>query len=143
MKTDFGLSAYCHGNADFANVWERCWPTTTIPIYKGASVRCQLSLRTSYRHRNQRTKRALRMHSCNNLPAHVTVRDVAAQFSARSTRPPWLVRYIILAQIRSKTFFNVDSTLPSDSRNATKKKRLWKATSPKTCLCPSRSLSDK
>ena len=35
MKTDSGLSAYCHGNADFPNVWERCWPTTTIPIYKG------------------------------------------------------------------------------------------------------------
>ena len=30
MKTDFGLSAYCHGNADFANVCERCWPTTMI-----------------------------------------------------------------------------------------------------------------
>ena len=27
MKTDSGLSAYCHGNADFPNVWERCWPT--------------------------------------------------------------------------------------------------------------------
>ena len=33
VKTDSGLSAYCHGNADFANVWERCWPTTTLPIY--------------------------------------------------------------------------------------------------------------
>ena len=36
MKTDSGLSAYCHGNADFPNVWERCWPTRAIPIYKGA-----------------------------------------------------------------------------------------------------------
>ena len=33
MKTDSGLSAYCHGNADFPNVWERCWPTRAIPIY--------------------------------------------------------------------------------------------------------------
>ena len=38
MKTDSKLSAYCHGNADFANVWERCWPTYAIPIYKGAIV---------------------------------------------------------------------------------------------------------
>ena len=22
---------------DFANVWERCWPTCTVPIYKGAN----------------------------------------------------------------------------------------------------------
>ena len=36
MKTDSGLSAYCHGNVDFPNVWERCWPTRAIPIYKGA-----------------------------------------------------------------------------------------------------------
>ena len=36
MKTDSGLSAYCHGNADFPNVWEGCWPTRAIPIYKGA-----------------------------------------------------------------------------------------------------------
>ena len=27
MKTDSRLSAYCHGNADFLNVWEQCWPT--------------------------------------------------------------------------------------------------------------------
>ena len=27
MKTDSGLSAYCHGNVDFSNVWERYWPT--------------------------------------------------------------------------------------------------------------------
>ena len=38
VKTDSGLSAYCHGNADFPNVWERCWQTTTIPIYKGAKA---------------------------------------------------------------------------------------------------------
>ena len=24
VKTDFGLSAYCHGNADFPNEWEWC-----------------------------------------------------------------------------------------------------------------------
>ena len=24
VKTDSGLSAYCHGNVDFPNVWERC-----------------------------------------------------------------------------------------------------------------------
>ena len=36
VKTDSGLSAYCHGNMDFPNVWERCWPTSAIPIYKGA-----------------------------------------------------------------------------------------------------------
>ena len=36
VKTDSGLSAYCHGNVDFPNVWERCWPTRAIPIYKGA-----------------------------------------------------------------------------------------------------------
>ena len=36
VKTDSGLSAYYHGNADFPNVWERCWPTRAIPVYKGA-----------------------------------------------------------------------------------------------------------
>ena len=41
------------------------------------SVRCQLSLHTSYRHRNQR---ALRMRSCNNLPARVTVRRCCSVF---------------------------------------------------------------
>ena len=35
VKTDSGLIAYCHGNADFPNVWERCWPTRAIPITKG------------------------------------------------------------------------------------------------------------
>ena len=35
MKTYSGLSAYCHGNVDFPNVWE---PTCAIPIYKGAFV---------------------------------------------------------------------------------------------------------
>ena len=35
MKTDSRLSAYYHGNMDFANVWERCWSTRTIPITKG------------------------------------------------------------------------------------------------------------
>ena len=38
--SDFGwgppyFDAYCHGNADFP---ERCWPTTTIPIYKDESA---------------------------------------------------------------------------------------------------------
>ena len=34
-KTDSGLSVYRHGNADFANVRERCLPTRMI-LYKGA-----------------------------------------------------------------------------------------------------------
>ena len=38
VKTYSGLSSYCHGNADFPNVWERCWPTHTMPIYKGAAA---------------------------------------------------------------------------------------------------------
>ena len=38
MKTDSGLSVYCHGNANFPNVWERCWPTHTVPILVVVSV---------------------------------------------------------------------------------------------------------
>ena len=35
MQTDFPLSAYCHGNVDFPNVWDDAGqPTRTIPIYK-------------------------------------------------------------------------------------------------------------
>ena len=44
MKTDSGLSVYCNGNADFPNVWERRWPTCTIPIYKGAAAPLQLEV---------------------------------------------------------------------------------------------------
>ena len=41
MKMYSRLSAYYHGNMDFPNVWERCWPTRTIPIYtKGLSPLC-------------------------------------------------------------------------------------------------------
>ena len=50
MKTDSGLIAYCHGNADFPNVWERCWPTTTIPIYKGAKAPSHIPLRIGVVH---------------------------------------------------------------------------------------------
>ena len=39
MKTDSGLSAYCHGNVDFPNVWERCWKTCAIPIYAVVSMK--------------------------------------------------------------------------------------------------------
>ena len=38
MKTDSGLSAYCHGNVDFPNVWERCWPTCAIPIITSTKI---------------------------------------------------------------------------------------------------------
>ena len=41
MKTDSGLSAYCHGNADFPNVWERCWPTRAIPIRESVDSLCR------------------------------------------------------------------------------------------------------
>ena len=41
MKTNSGLSAYYHGNTDFPNVWEQCWPTRTIPYSKkDAEVIC-------------------------------------------------------------------------------------------------------
>ena len=36
-----GLSAYCHGNVDFRNVWERCWPARTI-THIHISVVCSL-----------------------------------------------------------------------------------------------------
>ena len=41
MQMDSGLSAYCHGNMDFLNVWERCWPTCTIPIRESVDSLCR------------------------------------------------------------------------------------------------------
>ena len=41
MKTDSGLRAYCHGNVDFPNVWERCWPTRAIPIRESVDSLCR------------------------------------------------------------------------------------------------------
>ena len=42
MKTNSGLSAYCHGNADFANVWERCWPPARSLYTKGLPPLCDV-----------------------------------------------------------------------------------------------------
>ena len=41
VETDSGLRAYLHRDVDFPNVWERCWPTRTIPIRESVDSLCR------------------------------------------------------------------------------------------------------